>query len=57
VDGHGDHRVVMALAIAGFNIEGDTMIDTAEAINVTFPEFVDLMKSCGGRLELMDNDR
>jgi len=57
VDGHGDHRVVMALAIAGMNCEGDTIINTAEAVNVTFPEFVDLMKSCGGRLELMDSDR
>jgi len=57
VDGHDDHRVVMALAIAGLNSEGNTVIDTAEAINVTFPEFVDLMNSCGGRLELMDSDR
>jgi 3-phosphoshikimate 1-carboxyvinyltransferase len=57
VDGHYDHRIVMALAIAGLNSEGDTMIDAAEAVNVTFPEFVDLMKSCGGRLELIDIDR
>ena len=39
VCGHDDHRVVMALATAGLNIDGETVIDTAEAMNVTFPEF------------------
>lgn len=51
VNGHDDHRVVMSLAIAGLNIEGETVIDTAEAMNVTFPEFVDLVKICGGNIE------
>jgi 3-phosphoshikimate 1-carboxyvinyltransferase len=55
VKGHGDHRVVMALAIAGLNSEGETVIDTAEAINVTFPNFVELIKSCGGKIELAEN--
>jgi len=32
--------VVMSLAIAGLNAEGETVIDTAEAVNVTFPDFV-----------------
>lgn len=53
VNGHDDHRVVMSLAVAGMNIEGETIIDTAEAMNVTFPEFVDLAKACGGELELV----
>lgn len=47
VNGHYDHRIVMALAIAGFNAEGTTIIDTAEAINVTFPEFTRLAVQCG----------
>lgn len=54
VNGWGDHRIVMALAVAGMNIEGETVIDTAEAINVTFPKFVELMRLCGGKLELLD---
>ena len=53
VQGHDDHRVVMALAVAGLNIEGHTAIDTAEAMNVTFPEFVQLIQSCGGSIELL----
>jgi len=38
LEGYGDHRVVMSLAIAGLNAEGETVIDTAEAVNVTFPD-------------------
>lgn len=52
VKGHGDHRVVMALAVAGLNLPGEMVIDTAEAMNVTFPNFTDLMQSLGGELEL-----
>lgn len=52
VNGHDDHRVVMALAIAGLNCRGDTVIDTAEAMNVTFPGFVDCIRSCGGHIAL-----
>ncbi len=50
VGGHDDHRVVMALAIAGLNTPGQTTIDTAEAISVTFPNFVPLMQSCGAKM-------
>jgi 3-phosphoshikimate 1-carboxyvinyltransferase len=51
VGGHFDHRIVMALAVAGLNIDGETIIDTAEAADVTFPEFVDLIISCGGNIK------
>lgn len=54
VKGHDDHRVVMSLAVAGLNIEGETVIDTAEAMNVTFPEFVDIVGACGGNIEQID---
>ena len=47
VNGHDDHRVVMALAVAGCAIEGETRIRTAEAVNVTFPTFADCMTSLG----------
>ena len=47
VNGHGDHRVVMALAIAGLKARGETVIDTAEAADVTFPGFFEKLSSCG----------
>lgn len=40
VNGHGDHRVVMALALAGIVAKGETIIETAESAAVTYPTFV-----------------
>jgi 3-phosphoshikimate 1-carboxyvinyltransferase len=48
--GYGDHRVVMALAVAGLAIPGQTEVDRAEAVEVTFPNFVELMQKLGGRI-------
>jgi len=47
VDGRGDHRVVMALAVAGLAAAGETVVETAEAAAVTFPQFVELMRRAG----------
>lgn len=43
VQGHDDHRVVMALAIAGLACKGITTVDTAEAAAVTYPGFLELL--------------
>ena len=51
VHGHADHRVIMALAVAGIALDGETTISTAEALSVTFPTFVELMRSVGARIE------
>ncbi len=51
VHGYDDHRVVMALAVAGLAAEGPVTVDTAEAVGVTFPDFVGLMRSLGARME------
>jgi len=50
LDGHGDHRVVMALAVAGLAAEGTTTVNTAEAAAITLPTFAALMQSAGARL-------
>jgi 3-phosphoshikimate 1-carboxyvinyltransferase len=50
VNGHGDHRVVMSLAVAGCAIPGKTTIEAAEAAAVTFPEFRDCMLALGARM-------
>ncbi|MHC4192324.1 MAG: 3-phosphoshikimate 1-carboxyvinyltransferase, partial [Planctomycetota bacterium] len=52
LDGRSDHRIVMALSLAGLCLEGQCSIDTAEAINVTFPDYVDLMQSIGANMEV-----
>ena len=43
VDGHHDHRVVMALAVAGLGCCGKISIRGAEAADVTFPGFFELL--------------
>jgi len=52
VNGHGDHRVVMALAVAGLACDGVTEVETAEAVSVTFPTFVELMQDIGARMSV-----
>ena len=52
VDGWSDHRIVMALSLAAMAVEGKSVIDTAEAMGVTFPDYVELMKSIGADMEI-----
>lgn len=54
VDGHGDHRVVMALAIAGAMLPGTTVIHGYEAVNITFPTFVKALQGLGGKARITD---
>ncbi len=41
VRSHGDHRVAMALAVAGLIADGKTEIDGAECVNISYPNFFD----------------
>lgn len=53
LDGRADHRIVMALSLAAMGLNEPCTIDTAEAIAVTFPEFVNLMRSIGADMKLL----
>ena len=44
VDGRGDHRVVMALAVAGLGAAGPIRIATAESAGITYPRFFDELR-------------
>jgi 3-phosphoshikimate 1-carboxyvinyltransferase len=54
LDGRSDHRTVMALSLAGLSLDGQCTIDTAEAMSVTFPDYVQLMKSIGANMDLVN---
>ncbi len=41
VSAHGDHRVAMALAVAGLIADGRTEVDGAECVEISYPEFFD----------------
>jgi 3-phosphoshikimate 1-carboxyvinyltransferase len=43
VDPLGDHRVAMALAVAGILAEGETEILNADCVNISFPGFFDTL--------------
>lgn len=51
--GWADHRIVMALAMAGMGLDEPCQVDTAEAMSVTFPSYVELMRSIGAQMELI----
>jgi len=52
LNGRSDHRTVMALSLAGLSLDGQCTIDTAEAMSVTFPDYVQLMKGIGANMEI-----
>jgi 3-phosphoshikimate 1-carboxyvinyltransferase len=54
LNGRADHRIVMALSIAGLLIDESCIIDTAEAMSVTFPTYVDLMNSINANIKIID---
>lgn len=50
VKGYDDHRTVMALTVAGIIANGTTIITDGEAINKTFPKFVETMQALGANM-------
>ena len=50
VDSHGDHRLAMALAVAGLIAEGEVVIKNVECIDDSFPGFAELMDKVGANL-------
>jgi 3-phosphoshikimate 1-carboxyvinyltransferase len=51
VHSHGDHRLAMALVIAGLIAEGETVVEGADVIADSFPDFVGLMQELGAEIE------
>lgn len=47
LDSHGDHRIGMAMAIAGLAAEGGVRVKGAEAIAVSFPNFAGIIEELG----------
>jgi 3-phosphoshikimate 1-carboxyvinyltransferase len=47
VEGHEDHRIIMALAVAALVASGETTITGAEDVDVSFPSFFDVFEEIG----------
>ncbi|MGD2105405.1 MAG: 3-phosphoshikimate 1-carboxyvinyltransferase [Anaerolineae bacterium] len=50
VDSHGDHRIAMALAIAGLVAEGRTTVQNPACIRDSFPDFIGAMRTIGASI-------
>lgn len=55
VHSHHDHRIAMACAVAGLRAEGDIVIEEAEAINKSYPQFWQHLKELNAGVTLKNN--
>jgi 3-phosphoshikimate 1-carboxyvinyltransferase len=44
----GDHRMAMALAVAGLVAEGETVVEDVACVQTSFPTFAELLNRCAG---------
>ena len=51
VSGHDDHRVVMSLAAAALIADGETTIEGAEHVDVSFPAFFETLSALGASVK------
>lgn len=54
IDGHHDHRIVMASSVAALIAEGPSIIDNAEFAAVSFPGYYETMKGLGAKITRLD---
>jgi len=55
VHSHHDHRIAMACAVAALEANSETMIEAAEAVNKSYPDFYDDLKMLGASVSLPTN--
>ncbi|GGN90216.1 MULTISPECIES: 3-phosphoshikimate 1-carboxyvinyltransferase [Haloarcula] len=51
VDGRADHRIIMSLAVAGLVADGETTVTGAEHVDVSFPNFFDVLSGLGAAVD------
>jgi 3-phosphoshikimate 1-carboxyvinyltransferase len=47
VSSHHDHRIAMACAVAGLGAVGETVIEDAQAVDKSYPDFYDHLALLG----------
>jgi 3-phosphoshikimate 1-carboxyvinyltransferase len=47
-----DHRIAMACAVAALNANGEVLIEEAEAINKSYPDFYEHLKKLGAQVKI-----
>ena len=56
VHSHHDHRIAMACAVAALQADGETMIEEAEAVNKSYPQFYEDLKLLNAAVSLPTNN-
>lgn len=54
---HGDHRLAMAMAVAGLASRGPVQVAGAEIIDESFPGFFDTLRRFGAQIELSSQEQ
>jgi 3-phosphoshikimate 1-carboxyvinyltransferase len=44
IQSHGDHRIAMAMLIAGLTADGETRVEDTDCVNTSFPGFTEMLK-------------
>ncbi len=57
LDGYYDHRMVLSLALAGMQVEGETRISDAQMVEKSFEHFIPDMRNVGANLELVEEEQ
>lgn len=52
LDSHGDHRVAMACSIAALGAHGESIIENAEAVTKSYPDFFDDLRGLGAEIRV-----
>jgi 3-phosphoshikimate 1-carboxyvinyltransferase len=55
VHSHHDHRIAMACAVAGLKANSEMVIEEAQAVNKSYPDFYSDIKKLGANLEIPVN--
>ncbi len=53
VSSHNDHRIAMACAVAGLAAKGKTIIQEADAVNKSYPQFFEDIKSLKASVQVL----
>lgn len=54
VNSWGDHRIAMALAVAGLIARGETVVEDARCVDISFPAFSDSLCGLGAVIDVAD---
>lgn len=55
VESHGDHRLAMSLMVAGLGSNEPVVVEGAEVVNESLPQFIPLLRSLGAEIHCEDS--